>query len=179
MHDLTKKEGYTREQIQCEANVTRMEENSLIIVVRDISERFRRFEAEKRIVSETTARLKDEAANRFTKHEVKNGLLAAIGLCDSLREATAAEAMTITANNAINEKNDSTVRKRALSFSEVDISPRSSPNSSPRYAELNFSNTHTSFSRAVTLLEDSRSAFMFCLCRFTPTCPQLSGSGPE
>ena len=57
-----------------------------MIVVRDISERFRRFEAEKKVISETTARLKDAAANRFTRHEVKNGLLAAIGLCDSLNE---------------------------------------------------------------------------------------------
>mmetsp|Transcript_53516 Transcript_53516/g.62515 ORF Transcript_53516/g.62515 Transcript_53516/m.62515 type:complete len:1327 (-) Transcript_53516:87-4067(-) len=146
MHDLTKKEGYTREQIQCEANVTRMEENSLIIVVRDISERFRRFEAEKRIVSETTARLKDEAANRFTKHEVKNGLLAAIGLCDSLREATAAAAMTITANNAVNEKDEFPIKQRASSFSHASN------------GEIACS---SSLSRALALREETRAAFMF------------------
>ena len=34
-----------------------------------------------------TAKTKDEEANRFTRHEVKNGLLAAMALCDSLKEA--------------------------------------------------------------------------------------------
>jgi len=133
MHDLTKKEGYTRKQIRCEANVTRMEENALIIVVRDISERFRRFEAEKKVVSETTARLKDEAANRFTKHEVKNGLLASIGLCDILREAaaTATATPTIIANDMMNGKNEN---------DEIVSSMTSS---------------------AIALREESRAAFLF------------------
>jgi signal transduction histidine kinase len=87
MHDLTRARGSVGENIRCEANITRMEENALVIVVRDISERFRRFEAEKKVISETTARLKDAAANRFTRHEVKNGLLSAIALCDSLQES--------------------------------------------------------------------------------------------
>lgn len=85
MHDLTRKRGLAG-KVRCEANITRLDENALVIVVRDISERFRRFEAEKKVISETTARLKDAAANRFTRHEVKNGLLAAIGLCESLNE---------------------------------------------------------------------------------------------
>lgn len=84
MHDLSRSCG---QNIRCEANITRMEENALVIVVRDISERCRRFEAEKKAVSETTARLRDAAANRFTRHEVKNGLLAAVALCDSLNES--------------------------------------------------------------------------------------------
>jgi len=88
MHDLKRMDGEKPQPIQCEANISVMEENVLVIVVRDISERFRRFEAEKRVISETTARRKDAAANRFTRHEVKNGLLAAIGLCDSLNEVT-------------------------------------------------------------------------------------------
>lgn len=88
MHDLKRMDGEKPQPIQCEANISVMEENMLVIVVRDISERFRRFEAEKRVISETTARRKDAAANRFTRHEVKNGLLAAIGLCDSLNEVT-------------------------------------------------------------------------------------------
>mmetsp|Transcript_3353 Transcript_3353/g.6269 ORF Transcript_3353/g.6269 Transcript_3353/m.6269 type:complete len:1165 (-) Transcript_3353:172-3666(-) len=87
MHDLVRRNGSPRVNIRCEANITRLEENALILVIRDISERFRRFEAEKKVVSETTARIKDAAANRFTRHEVKNGLLAAIGLCDSLNES--------------------------------------------------------------------------------------------
>lgn len=57
-----------------------------MIVLRDISERFQRFEAEKQLVIEVTERKKDAEANRFTRHEVKNGLLAAIGLVDSMRE---------------------------------------------------------------------------------------------
>jgi len=92
MHDLKRMDKDLPQPIQCEAKISVMEENILVIVVRDISERFRRFEAEKKVISETTARRKDVAANRFTRHEVKNGLLAAIGLCDSLNEATGGEA---------------------------------------------------------------------------------------
>ena len=86
LHDLVRKRNDIEETIRCEANITRLEENALVIVVRNISERFHRFEAEKKAVSETTARKKDAAVNRFTRHEVKNGLLAAIGLCDNLKE---------------------------------------------------------------------------------------------
>ena len=89
MHDIVHEEKKTREtrHVRCEAKVTRLENDAILVVVRDITERFRRFEAEKRVVMEKTARTKDAEANRFTRHEVKNGLLAAIGLCDSLREA--------------------------------------------------------------------------------------------
>lgn len=86
MQDLVLLHQAEEHIIRCEAKVTRLEENALVIVVRDISERFRRFEAEKKVIHETTAREKDAEANRFTRHEVKNGLLAAIGLCDSLRD---------------------------------------------------------------------------------------------
>jgi hypothetical protein len=37
-------------------------------------------------VKQATAHERDAAANRFTRHEVKNGLLSAIGLVDSLQE---------------------------------------------------------------------------------------------
>lgn len=87
LHDLVRMRNKQKETIRCEANITRLEENALVIVVRNISERFHRFEAEKKAVSELTARMKDAAANRFTRHEVKNGILAAIGLCDSLKDA--------------------------------------------------------------------------------------------
>jgi hypothetical protein len=40
-------------------------------------------------VKEVTIRKKDEEANRFTRHEVKNGILAAMGLLDHLRESMA------------------------------------------------------------------------------------------
>ena len=48
--------------------------------------RFRRFEAEKLALSEMTARKRDSEANRFTRHEVKNGLLASLGLCDGISD---------------------------------------------------------------------------------------------
>ena len=73
--------------IRSEAKVSRLDENALIVTVRDISERVRAFEAEKKILFETTSRQKDAEANRFTRHEVKNGLLSAIGLYESLCEA--------------------------------------------------------------------------------------------
>jgi dsDNA-binding SOS-regulon protein len=37
-------------------------------------------------VKEVTSRKKDEEANRFTRHEVKNALLAAMGILDHLKE---------------------------------------------------------------------------------------------
>lgn len=83
---LTQRKGNDIVSICCEATVTRVEDNALMIVIRDISERQKRFEAEKQVASESTARQKDAAANRFTRHEIKNGILSAIGLCDSLRE---------------------------------------------------------------------------------------------
>jgi signal transduction histidine kinase len=83
---LTQRKGKNIVSTYCEATVTRVEDNALMIVIRDISERQKRFEAEKQVVSESTARQKDAAANRFTRHEIKNGILSAIGLCDSLRE---------------------------------------------------------------------------------------------
>jgi signal transduction histidine kinase len=75
------------EPMRCEAKMTRLETDAIVIVVRDISERFQLFEAEKRLVAEVTGRKKDIEANRFTRHEVKNGLLAAIGLAQSVRES--------------------------------------------------------------------------------------------
>jgi len=73
--------------IRSEAKVSRLDQNALIVIIRDISERVRVFEAEKQILFETTSRQKDAEANRFTRHEVKNGLLAALGLYESLCDA--------------------------------------------------------------------------------------------
>jgi hypothetical protein len=104
-------------RVQVEAKVTKLGPRRLVIVVRDVTERMARHEAEKRFIAESTARskvitqsssnshvfsrfffvathsllilfhaTKDAAANRFTRHEVKNGLLAAIGLSDGLSE---------------------------------------------------------------------------------------------
>ena len=83
-HDTTNEDG--RARTKYEVKVTRLEENAVVVVVRNVSERYQRFEAEKRFVFETTARQKDAEANRFTRHEVKNGLLAAIEICGSIRE---------------------------------------------------------------------------------------------
>lgn len=80
--------------IRSEAKVSRLSENSLIVIVRDISERTLAFEAEKKIVIEATSRQKDAEANRFTRHEVKNGLLAAIGLYESLCDAQRSQLTT-------------------------------------------------------------------------------------
>jgi len=51
MHDLI---GRCNTTIQCEANVTKLESNALVVVVRDISERFKLFEAEKKAIFEIT-----------------------------------------------------------------------------------------------------------------------------
>ncbi|KAL7541449.1 hypothetical protein ACHAXR_013265 [Thalassiosira sp. AJA248-18] len=83
-HDTVTEDGGVRTKY--EVKVTKLEENAVVVVVRNVSERYRRFEAEKRFVFETTARQKDAEANRFTRHEVKNGLLAAIEICGNVRE---------------------------------------------------------------------------------------------
>ena len=88
-HDSTNEDGSGRTKF--EVKVTRLEENAVVVVVRNVSERYRRFEAEKRFVFETTARQKDAEANRFTRHEVKNGLLAAIEICGNVREQMAGD----------------------------------------------------------------------------------------
>jgi signal transduction histidine kinase len=87
-HRLLKNINGEKVFTSCEANICHLENDAILMVIRDISERSKRFEAEKKMVLETTARKKDAEANRFTRHEVKNGLLAAIGLCESLKESS-------------------------------------------------------------------------------------------
>ncbi len=86
-HDLLWRRNDKDYIIRSEAKVNRLDPNALIVIIRDISERVRVFEAEKQILLETTSRRKDAEANRFTRHEVKNGLLAALGLYESLCDA--------------------------------------------------------------------------------------------
>jgi len=86
-HDLHWRGDNKDYMIRAEAKVSRLDPNALIVIIRDISERVRVFEAEKQILFETTSRQKDAEANRFTRHEVKNGLLAALGLYESLCDA--------------------------------------------------------------------------------------------
>ena len=82
------------EKIHCEMKVSKHSEATMVAVVRDVTERYKRFEAETRAHAETIARQRDmHTANRFTRHEVKNGLLSGIELCrilgQSLDEAKA------------------------------------------------------------------------------------------
>jgi signal transduction histidine kinase len=67
--------------------------DAIVSVVRDVTERYRWFEAERRAHAEVLRRQRDaQSQTRFVRHEVKNGLLAGIELCDSLRnEIDAAE----------------------------------------------------------------------------------------
>ena len=91
------------------SQVTKLGADRLVMVVRDISERVARHEAEKELafakaarecdterdarhevekelLSQKTARESDAFANRFMRHEVKNGLLSAIGIADAIHE---------------------------------------------------------------------------------------------
>lgn len=76
------------DEVRCEVKVSSQDDDSdaVIAVLRDVTERYKRFEAEQRAHAEARQRQLDaQAVNRFTRHEVKNGLLAGIELCDSLR----------------------------------------------------------------------------------------------
>jgi hypothetical protein len=75
------------EELSCELKVTASMDNARVVVVRDVTERYHRLEADRRN-AETLARQQyAQAINRFTRHEVKNGLLAGIELCDSLQNS--------------------------------------------------------------------------------------------
>ena len=75
-------------KVMCEMKVSRHTEHTAVAVVRDVTERYRRFEAESRVHAETIARQRDmHTANRFTRHEVKNGLLSSIELCRTLGQS--------------------------------------------------------------------------------------------
>ena len=75
----------TGETCSCEIKLSRRPD-SFVAIVRDVTERVKRFQAEQRATAEALARQKDaQSVNRFTRHEIKNGLLAGIELCDRLR----------------------------------------------------------------------------------------------
>lgn len=75
-------------KVMCEMKVSRHTQQTAVAVVRDVTERYRRFEAESRAHAETIARQRDmHTANRFTRHEVKNGLLSGIELCRTLGQS--------------------------------------------------------------------------------------------
>lgn len=75
-----------KKRTKFEVMLTRLDANAKVLVVRNVSERYQRFEAEKRFIFETTARQRDAEANRFTRHEVKNGILAAIEICGNIHD---------------------------------------------------------------------------------------------
>ncbi|KAL7564297.1 hypothetical protein ACA910_014358 [Epithemia clementina (nom. ined.)] len=72
----------------CELKVSQKSPGSFVAIIRDVTERHKRFEAEKRAHAEALARQKDaQNVNRFTRHEIKNGLLSGIELCIGLQKA--------------------------------------------------------------------------------------------
>jgi hypothetical protein len=80
----------------CEVVGSRLADSSaIVLVVRDVTDRVERHQAEKALISEiaekrllreTVSRQKDEEANRFTRHEVKNGILVSIAAADGFLE---------------------------------------------------------------------------------------------
>jgi hypothetical protein len=65
------------EDLSCELKVSASMDNARIVVVRDVTERYRRFSrtSEYRVLG---SQQDAQAINRFTRHEVKNGLLVGI-----------------------------------------------------------------------------------------------------
>lgn len=58
---------------------------SLVVVVRDVTDRIERQQAEKEAIYLAAARERDEEANRFTRHEVKTSVIGALKQVDSIR----------------------------------------------------------------------------------------------
>ena len=54
MHDLVVRGNKI---IECEGKVTKLKSNALVVVLRDISERFKLFEAEKKAIYEITGEM--------------------------------------------------------------------------------------------------------------------------
>jgi hypothetical protein len=83
MCDVATTNGTT---LKCELKINSHSDSNVIVTLRDVTERYRRLGAERRAYAESLARQKDaQAVNSFTRHEVKNGLLAGVALCDTLR----------------------------------------------------------------------------------------------
>lgn len=73
-------------EIYCEISANCFADNTVIGVARDMTERHRRAQAE-RIAHEMLIRQKEaQSINRFTRHEVKNGLLSGIEMVESLKQ---------------------------------------------------------------------------------------------
>uniref|UniRef100_A0A7S1FW96 Uncharacterized protein n=1 Tax=Corethron hystrix TaxID=216773 RepID=A0A7S1FW96_9STRA len=117
LYDILHEDGTI---IKCEAQASRLNNVLLAVIIRDITERQRRFDAEKLAVSEATARLKDAEVNRFTRHEVKNGLLAAIGICDGLQEAISSLTPNTLVHNSSASDTSSTISNTTHWVKELD-----------------------------------------------------------
>lgn len=86
-----------------EVNVnTSFDGETLVTVMRDITDRTRLHEAEKLLVANEVARAKDEEVNHFTRHEVKNGLISAQALVTQVHDLLPDEGLRRTLNTANN-----------------------------------------------------------------------------
>ena len=88
-------EESTEHELQLEVSCSHCEQlqNGRVIIARDLTDRLRRLDAEKKLLSEAIEREKDEEASRFTRHEVKNSVLVALAQVEKLR-ATHDEAVS-------------------------------------------------------------------------------------
>mmetsp|Transcript_42236 Transcript_42236/g.95511 ORF Transcript_42236/g.95511 Transcript_42236/m.95511 type:complete len:964 (-) Transcript_42236:192-3083(-) len=85
------------ELVHCEAKISRQSRWRVVFVVRDVTDRVLHHQAEKRLVEESAN------VNRFIRHEVKNGLLEGIALCDDLSEMSKLEQCLPAPNSEENQ----------------------------------------------------------------------------
>ena len=97
-HEITFRKGDKR--VRCETKISSLEEGCTVFILRDISDRIERFEVEKKLIEEQAIRSKDAETNHFTRHEVKNGILASIGLLDHMRESMKKKLESLESNNS-------------------------------------------------------------------------------
>lgn len=89
--------------------------NKVLSITRDITDRVKRYEAEKNLAIQTTASRKDTEANQFIKHEVKNGLFSAIGQINSLKEM---HISAVTSKDILSTDYQSDILKRLAEVSK-------------------------------------------------------------
>jgi hypothetical protein len=133
MHNIARPDN---RKIQCEGKVTKLDSNAMVVVVRYISERFKMFEAEKKAIFEMTARTNDAEANRFTRHDVKNRLLASMSLCDSLRDAIQQDRKERTMDSCSSISNEPLGSAFRLNRPSGGATRRMSTNSQEEFARL-------------------------------------------
>ena len=78
---------HDRNSVNCEVKIRKLERPCvLVMIIRDISERVRLHTVEQQVMIQEVERRKDIEATRFTRHEVKNGILDAQAQLSSLKE---------------------------------------------------------------------------------------------